>query len=237
MIFLSFLTVSALLHIPSAFIFNVEASMHTNIVTQHCWIDNSSTLLVRIYFAYLTLTTFLIPLVVIGICYTLILAHLWNLTTASENSFADGTSVKVRSGFMPAAQSPARSASKTWKTTRIVLIIVLLFALCWAPVHVNNLWRAISPATYPETLGMFHFQMFSLILSYCNSCINPVVYALAGASYKSHLWKMLTGKQRKPGHGPNTLPSATASSMYTKSGRRNSNSKTEATNMSVSTCV
>ncbi|XP_072051573.1 G-protein coupled receptor 54-like [Amphiura filiformis] len=223
---------SALLHIPSAFFYNVEKSYHTNIETKHCFLDTSNEMRLKIYFTYLTLTTFLIPLVIIGVCYILILMHLWSLTI--RNEFDDGNSVKVRSGFMPAAQSPARSASKTWKTTRIVLIIVLLFALCWAPIHVINLWRVLS-RHYPDSL--FNFQMFALALSYCNSCINPAVYALAGASYKNHLWKMLTGKPHKPSHGQITCPSATASSMYRNTGRRNSNSKTEATNMSVSTCV
>ena len=228
-----FLSVSAILHIPSAFFYDIYESDYTYIETKHCFMTLSNGLLLKIYFTYLTLTTFIIPLVVIGVCYILILIHLWNLTTRNE---FDGDSVKVRSGFMPTAQSPARSASKTWKTTRIVFIIVLLFALCWAPVHVLNLWRVFHIGSYEESSWVFQFQMFSYALSYCNSCINPVVYALAGASYKNHLWKMLTGKQRKP--PVVTLPSATASSMYVKTGRRNSTSKTEATNMSVSTtCV
>ncbi|PIK61568.1 putative G-protein coupled receptor [Apostichopus japonicus] len=76
------------------------------------------------YLIFLFLSTYVIPLTIIGVCYGLILSHLWKL---SRNGSSKETSVQT--------------ATKKWKTTKIVLAVILLFAFCWLPIHIVNIWQ------------------------------------------------------------------------------------------------
>ena len=190
------------------------------------------------YYLYLSMSTFVIPLLIIAVCYIRILSHLWKLSRVSRfrepSSTAgyDPLSQNPRSATLPTAQSSARTASKTWKTTRIVLSVVMLFAVCWAPKQALNMWDAFNGEN-DSSAQLLNAHAITLCLTYANSCINPFVYALAGANYRHHLRQMVSGNKKR-GRSLNSRfsPTGGANSSY-RSVRRLS--RTEAT--SVSTCV
>lgn len=69
------------------------------------------------------------------------------------------------------------------KVTRMVFIVVLLFAVCWLPVHVFQLNRLFNP-NFPKTKVVYVLKMISHTLSYANSIVNPFVYAFLNDGFR-----------------------------------------------------
>ena len=74
------------------------------------------------------------------------------------------------------------------KVTRMVAIVVLLFATFWFPIHVFNIYRILIP-NHPRTTPLWIFKIFGHTLSYANSCVNPFVYAFLNDAFKKAFWK------------------------------------------------
>ncbi|XP_071795062.1 G-protein coupled receptor 54-like [Asterias amurensis] len=229
---------SAVVHIPVAVFFKIEVINWFGEINEYCKFTLHKPAALSGYFIYLSLSTFLLPLTIIAVCYSLILSHLWSLSRVgrcrepTSTAGYDPLSQQSRSGALPPAQSSARTASKTWKTTRIVLCVVMLFAVCWAPLQAFNVWNAIDPEHHSSSVHVNNLRVFCLCLAYANSCINPIVYALAGTSYRHHLHQMVSGSNKSGRINSRFSPTGGGNSSY-RSVRRMS--RTEAT--SVSTCV
>ncbi|KAL4833957.1 hypothetical protein H8958_013322 [Nasalis larvatus] len=94
-----------------------------------------------------------------------------------------------------AAAAEARRRA-TGRAGRAMLAVAALYALCWGPHHALILcfWYgrfAFSPATYACRLA-------SHCLAYANSCLNPLVYALASRHFRARfrrLWQC--GRRRR----------------------------------------
>ncbi|OCT66239.1 C5a anaphylatoxin chemotactic receptor 1 [Xenopus laevis] len=75
--------------------------------------------------------------------------------------------------------------SKSGKTMKVVAVVIVGFFVCWFPYHIAGLILAThSPKTdiYKNTL-----QVDRILISFAiiNSCINPIIYVLAGQDLKS----------------------------------------------------
>ena len=70
----------------------------------------------------------------------------------------------------------------------MIAIVVLLFALCWLPVHVINLWMKFDK-NFPRTDVMYVIKICAHTLSYANSCVNPFVYSYAGEGFQKAVRK------------------------------------------------
>lgn len=103
--------------------------------------------------------------------------------------------------FLWAAVGPAGAAAEarrraTGRAGRAMLAVAALYALCWGPHHALILcfWYgrfAFSPATYACRLA-------SHCLAYANSCLNPLVYALASRHFRARLRRLWPcGRRRR----------------------------------------
>lgn len=196
---------SFIVHIPSGVLYRI----HIHEEHPYCSLPEGAG---RGYLIFLFLSTYFIPLTIIGICYGLILSHLWKL---SRNGSSKETSVQT--------------ATKKWKTTKIVLTVILLFALCWLPIHIFNIWESMQTdaSNIHNSWLVACIHTFSLCLAYANSCINPFVYALAGTSFRKHIDRLSPWSAKRRGKAPN---STTKYSL-----QKNDTSRTEPTLMSHST--
>ncbi|KAJ8025038.1 G-protein coupled receptor 54 [Holothuria leucospilota] len=109
---------------------------------------------------------YFIPLAIIGICYAILLQKLWGF------SFNERESGEAR----------ARMMQRKKHITLMILIVVLVFAGSWLPLHVVHLWRLLGELQ--QNTATYYLRTFSLCLAYSNSCVNPIVYAFVGGKFR-----------------------------------------------------
>ncbi|XP_057716680.1 somatostatin receptor type 5-like [Corythoichthys intestinalis] len=118
---------------------------------------------------------FLFPLLVICLCYLLIV-------------FKVRSSAKKVHG---AASGKRRKSER--KVTRMVVIVVAVFVLCWLPFYALNVLNLLV-ALPTDYQGLYYFVV---VLGYANSCANPVVYGFMSDNFKRGFRKALCRDTRK----------------------------------------
>uniref|UniRef100_K1R8Z6 KiSS-1 receptor n=1 Tax=Magallana gigas TaxID=29159 RepID=K1R8Z6_MAGGI len=157
---------SILLSLPFA-IFHKEMQDREN--TTICGPDWPSQSIDKAATLAVVMTSYVIPLAAIIACYSRILLHLWrggSNRNSRQTADANGT-VPLRS---------AGQLRRKKRVTRMVAIVILLFAWCWLPIQFFTLWYKFDP-NFPQILALLKFKIFAHTLSYANSCVNPFVYA------------------------------------------------------------
>ncbi|CAL8358143.1 unnamed protein product [Boreogadus saida] len=108
------------------------------------------------------------PLFIICLCYLLIV-------------------IKVKSSGMRAGFTKRRRSER--KVTRMVVVIVLVFVLCWLPFFVINIVNLV--VIIPESSAAAGVYFFSVVLSYANSCANPLLYGFLSDNFRQSFKKVL----------------------------------------------
>nr|XP_054754385.1 G-protein coupled receptor 54-like [Lytechinus pictus] len=230
--------VSGLMHVPSALIYGTTEPgtyVYSNEHVIFCTSIHQSKRFIRLYSMYVIAVTYVVPLAIISVCYGLILAHLWKLSKGGITATSGKAANRKGQSASLAEGSSVQTATKKWKTTRIVLIVVMLFAICWAPIHALNLWNDVDPNYPHDSKSIYVFRFFCLIFAYSNSCVNPVVYALAGNSFQVYFRQICYTHPRGKQEVASTKTNYTRS--LHRNGRRTSNSQTEQISMTANTSV
>lgn len=133
----------------------------------------------RYYTLFTFICMYIIPLSIISLCYAKILMIVWRKTSAGTES----------------AAAHERSIRQKRKTTRMVFIVVLLFAVCWGPIQCMNMynnWGNANVANWSKSFFMFFvsLKLFAVCLCYANSCVNPFIYAFTQTTFKKHFRKI-----------------------------------------------
>uniref|UniRef100_A0A3B1ICB0 Mu-type opioid receptor n=1 Tax=Astyanax mexicanus TaxID=7994 RepID=A0A3B1ICB0_ASTMX len=104
---------------------------------------------------------FIMPVLIITVCYGLMILRL--------------RSVRMLSGSKEKDRNLRR-------ITRMVLVVVAVFIICWTPIHIFVIIKAL--ATIPNSLLQTITWHFCIALGYTNSCLNPVLYAFLDENFK-----------------------------------------------------
>ncbi|XP_067886968.1 delta-type opioid receptor-like [Heterodontus francisci] len=104
---------------------------------------------------------FIVPVLIISVCYSLMILRL--------------KSVRLLSGSREKDRNLRR-------ITRMVLIVVAVFIICWTPIHIFVLVKAL--VNVPETAAVSACYYFSVALGYTNSSLNPILYAFLDENFK-----------------------------------------------------
>ncbi|KAG7455146.1 hypothetical protein MATL_G00253470 [Megalops atlanticus] len=104
---------------------------------------------------------FIAPVLIITVCYTLMVLRL--------------KSVRLLSGSREKDRNLRR-------ITKLVLVVVAVFVVCWTPIHIFILVKALSHV--PETTAVTATYFFCVALGYTNSSLNPVLYAFLDENFK-----------------------------------------------------
>uniref|UniRef100_W5NMK1 G-protein coupled receptors family 1 profile domain-containing protein n=2 Tax=Lepisosteus oculatus TaxID=7918 RepID=W5NMK1_LEPOC len=80
------------------------------------------------------------------------------------------------------------------KLTKMVVAVVLVFAICWLPFYVFNFYFL----RHPEDLTPAFAKGFEFVvlLSYSWSCANPILYACLSEKFRKHFHTLLCPKKR-----------------------------------------
>ncbi|XP_026130854.1 delta-type opioid receptor-like [Carassius auratus] len=123
---------------------------------------------------------FVAPLLIITVCYTLMVLRL--------------KSVRLLSGSREKDRNLRR-------ITRLVLVVVAVFVVCWTPIHIFILVKALAPGV-PETTAVMAAYFFCVALGYTNSSLNPILYAFLDENFKRCFRDFCCpGRMKGDGHG------------------------------------
>ncbi|KAM9844956.1 atypical chemokine receptor 4 [Aulostomus maculatus] len=128
---------------------------------------------------------FLIPLLVMVICY-------WNVGRALKNL-------------------PTEGRDKKWEALRVLLVVVGVFAVTQLPYNflkvfrtVDHVYALVTHCGTSKALDQAVQVTESLALTHC--CLNPIVYAFMGSSFQQHIMKLVKKFGRKRRKRPNESP-------------------------------
>ncbi|XP_078535154.1 histamine H2 receptor-like [Lissotriton helveticus] len=76
------------------------------------------------------------------------------------------------------------------KATRTMSIIISVFVMCWLPYFVLNVWIATKGIESASAVLINSFKILTW-LGYCNSTINPMLYAFLNRDFQRALKKLL----------------------------------------------
>ena len=114
---------------------------------------------------------------------------------------------------------------KRRKAAKMVGVVILLFATCWLPIHIFQLWYKYDPY-FPRTEVTYVYKILAHALSYANSCVNPIVYSFLGDGFRKGVKKAFP-RVFSGGHHPAAVVSGeTARSQRGNVGRVVSSSTT-----------
>ncbi|KAK2907723.1 hypothetical protein Q8A73_008796 [Channa argus] len=135
-------------------------------------------LLLGLYQLQKVLLGFLIPLIIITVCYLLLLRL-------------------ILSRRITGAAGPEQGRqSRRSKVTKSIAIVVLSFFLCWLPNQALTLWGVlIKFDLVPFSKAFYNAQAYAFPLTVClahtNSCLNPVLYCLIRREFRAGLKELL----------------------------------------------
>ncbi|KAK2842540.1 hypothetical protein Q5P01_012740 [Channa striata] len=114
-----------------------------------------------------TLLGFLLPLVILLICYC-------SLAQLLSRHFGKG---------------PRPDRRRQRRLLRVIVSLVMAFFLCWLPLHVNKtvsilLEFGIVPYSCPLDQILLGAHPYVTCLAYLNSCLNPLLYAACDPSFR-----------------------------------------------------
>uniref|UniRef100_A0A8C4T9E1 G-protein coupled receptors family 1 profile domain-containing protein n=1 Tax=Erpetoichthys calabaricus TaxID=27687 RepID=A0A8C4T9E1_ERPCA len=113
---------------------------------------------------------YLIPVLILGLTYARTIRYLWTAVDPLED------------------MSDSKRAKR--KVTKMIIIVAVLFCLCWLPHHVINLW--LWYGYFPLNQATYVFRILSHLVSYANSCLNPIVYALVSKHFRKGFKKVFS---------------------------------------------
>lgn len=121
-----------------------------------------------------------LPLASVCLLYGLMLRRLLQGTSTGKGRRSPG-SVRKRSNR---------------RTTRLVVVVVIVFALCWLPLNLVMIVQHSSD--YPlANAGVFvPVKIVATCLAYLNSCVNPILYAFLSENFRRTFWKIIGFRRR-----------------------------------------
>ncbi|CDQ99965.1 unnamed protein product [Oncorhynchus mykiss] len=96
-------------------------------------------------------------------------------------------SLQVKSAGARAGLTRRRRSER--KVTRMVVIIVVVFVICWLPFFTTNIVNLVF--IIPENSVTAGVYFFLVIMTYVNSCANPLLYGFLSDNFKQSFRKVL----------------------------------------------
>lgn len=81
----------------------------------------------------------------------------------------------------------SRGRTRSKRTLRIIIAVVLSFFLCWLPLYIMDFIDLKTPRSSPHKPKVYHAQGLALCLAYFNSCLNPLLYVCLGRGFKDSM--------------------------------------------------
>jgi len=129
------------------------------------------------YYLVLFVVAYLLPVLLISAFSALTINRLWSMEST------DGPSQR-------------RSVKAKRRVTRLIGVVVTAFALSWLPSHVVWLWTNYFSSSWSHSYPFFYGRIAAHVLSYANSCMNPIIYAFMSSKFRRGFQRALCCKGR-----------------------------------------
>ncbi|KAJ1519704.1 hypothetical protein ONE63_004965 [Megalurothrips usitatus] len=141
----------------------------------------------KVYGVFLFTLVYAIPGTVVMVAYTLMGRRLCAVKPPfDENSTAGSAS----------SQQGSRLVRERRRVARILLVLAVLFAMCWLPYNVNIL---VIDLLEPEDSTMpMHALTRVLTRGHCNSAINPLLYCFMTRNFRRTVRGLFTRRRARP---------------------------------------
>ncbi|RXN00211.1 Protein phosphatase 1H [Acipenser ruthenus] len=172
---------SFLLSIPQYFIFSLS-EIKTGSDVYDCWAHFIEPWGVKAYITWITLGIFLIPVVILVICYGFICYNIWkNIKYKTQKNQGETAS---KNGLITSCVSSVTTISRAkMRTVKMTFVIVLAYIVCWAPFFIVQMWSVWDP-----TFAWNDPQCISNMLTRVKSAVaNFMGGIMAGSSNGDHL--------------------------------------------------
>ncbi|CAK6965034.1 galanin receptor 2a [Scomber scombrus] len=113
---------------------------------------------------------YLIPVLVLSLTYARTIRYLWTSVDPVKD------------------MSESRRAKR--KVTKMIIIVAVLFLLCWLPHHLVILCMWFG--SFPLNHTTYVLRILSHLVAYTNSCLNPIVYALVSKHFRKGFRKVFS---------------------------------------------
>ncbi|KAJ8270859.1 hypothetical protein GJAV_G00120080 [Gymnothorax javanicus] len=130
----------------------------------------------KAFILYQFIAVYLLPVLTISLCYSVMLKRVGQpAVVPADNNYQ----VHLLSERTIAIRS---------KISKMVVVIVLLFTICWGPIQLFILFQSFYP-NYKDNYTTYKIKTWANCMSYANSSINPIVYGFMGASFRKSFKK------------------------------------------------
>ncbi|XP_044851728.1 G-protein coupled receptor 54-like isoform X2 [Mauremys mutica] len=125
---------------------------------------------------YTFLAVYLLPLLTICLCYSIMLKRVGRPIVEPIDHNYQVQHLSERSVAMRA------------KVSKMVVVIVVLFTVCWGPIQLYLLFQGFY-GSFQANYETYKIKTWANCMSYANSSINPIVYAFMGDSFRKSFKK------------------------------------------------
>ncbi|XP_031568819.1 QRFP-like peptide receptor [Actinia tenebrosa] len=126
----------------------------------------------RIYYLFIFIFLYALPLIFISVLYTLIARKLWRKTTPRDGTIATRKS----------------AVTQKRKVIRLLIVLVIVFAACAAPAHIMHYYMFYDQANW--MVIPIEIKLISFWISQSNSTINPAIYILLNESFRREFFRL-----------------------------------------------
>lgn len=188
---------SFLLGIPMIFT-QTHKKVGVRLIAYWCVRDSEAGLLWRFHEVYMLVVVLILPLIIMAFCYATICWEIWRVMKRryhmTSRHALSPNSVDTESIPMTQRQSGNErksrrdendEESRTMKqVVKMLVAVVVLFAICWAPMLIDNVLTAYG--YLPRIKGGTHKHLNTVfqLMAYFNSCINPIVYGFMSKHFR-----------------------------------------------------
>ena len=89
---------------------------------------------------------------------------------------------------VPVVSTRRQSTLSKRRVTRMVIVVVAVFAICWLPLHVTFVIQYITAST---STWLVVVKIPFTCLAYVNSCLNPFLYAFLSHNFQRSVARRL----------------------------------------------
>ncbi|KAI9550028.1 putative allatostatin B receptor [Daphnia sinensis] len=134
-----------------------------------------------------------LPLLFIGTFYTIMARHLLQSIQVIEGQTTlENVSPERRRQASETSSNLNRNRESRIKVAKMVQYFVVLFVICFLPMHIFSLWFHFDPDSRKNFNNSWNvFRIFGFGLACTNSCINPVALYSASTNFRNHFNRLL----------------------------------------------